>query len=107
MPRPKKPRCVTARPAVTAYVPAGMSPAGELSLSVDEFEALRLTDVEGFDQAAAAERMEVSRQTYGRILAAARRTLATAVVTGQAIQIGGGVYTMGGGRRRRRRRGGA
>jgi uncharacterized protein len=106
MPRPKKPRCVAARPAVTAYVPAGMPPAGELSLSVEELEALRLTDVEGIGQAAAAERMEVSRQTYGRILAAARQTLATAVVTGQALQIGGGVYTMGGGRRRRRRRGG-
>ncbi len=49
--------------------------------------------------------MEVSRHTYGRILANARSIVAEALVTGKALKIGGGTYEfrgMGGGRRRRR-----
>lgn len=106
MPRPKKPRCVTAPPLVSAYGPRDAPPTGEISLSVEELEAIRLSDFEGLDQARAAEMMEVSRQTYGRILGRARNILAEAVVTGKNLNIEGGHYTMGGRRRRRRFRGG-
>jgi predicted DNA-binding protein (UPF0251 family) len=69
-------------------------------------EAIRLTDFEGLDQETAADMMEVSRQTYGRILARARNIVGEALVTGKALKIGGGTYELRGMGRRRRRGGG-
>jgi hypothetical protein len=43
---------------------------------VDELEAIRLADVEGLYQDAAAERMGISRQTYARVLSRGRRAVA-------------------------------
>lgn len=63
----------------------------EAVLKLDEFEAVRLSDVEGLEQEAAAEKMAVSRQTFGNILASARRKIADAIVHGKALKIEGGV----------------
>ena len=111
MPRPKKPRFVSGYPAIAAFVPQGMSITGEVFMSVEELEAIRLSDFEHLDQETAANMMEVSRHTYGRILTGARSLVAEALVTGKSLKIEGGTYEfrgMGRGRRRRggRRRGG-
>ena len=106
MPRPKKPRFVSAYPAIAAFVPQGMRVTGEVFMSVEELEAIRLSDFEHLDQETAADMMEVSRHTYGRILANARSIVAEALVTGKALKIEGGVYEFRGMGRRRRRRGG-
>ena len=106
MPRPKKPRFVSAYPAIAAFVPQGMRVTGEVFMSVEELEAIRLSDFEHLDQETAADMMEVSRHTYGRILANARSIVAQALVTGKALKIEGGVYEFRGMGRRRRRRGG-
>ncbi|GAB6904325.1 conserved hypothetical protein [Desulfosarcina cetonica] len=106
MPRPKKPRFVSSYPTIAAFVPQGMPISGELMLSVEELEAIRLSDFECLDQESAANLMQVSRQTYGRILATARHIVGEALVTGKALRVSGGNYAMrGGGRRHRRRRG--
>ena len=105
MPRPKKPRFVSGYPTITAFVPQGMPQTGEVVLSVEELEALRLSDFERLDQETAAQIMAVSRQTYGRILGEARTIVSEALVTGKALRIEGGTYEMRGTRRRRRRRG--
>lgn len=56
-------------------------PATEaVRIGQDGLEAIRLADVEGLYQDAAAERMGVSRQTYARILARARNAVALALV---------------------------
>ena len=107
MPRPFKKRVVCSPPGVTVYKPAGV-PARDLNwitMTIDEYEAVRLADHEGLDQEAAASLMQVSRQTYGRILAAARHIVGEALITGKAITVAGGNYAMrrrGGGRRRGR-----
>lgn len=103
MPRPKRLRAVSAYPRVSAYSPESMPPGGEMTLSIEGLEALRLTDVEGHNQEAAAEAMGVSRQTYGRILGEARHIVASAIVTGQRLIISGGTYEMRGRRGRRGR----
>ena len=103
MPRPKKPRFVSGYPTLTAFVPEGVPITGEVFLSVEELEAVRLSDFEGLDQEAAANLMEVSRQTYGRILAHARSVISEALVTGKALRVEGGDYEFRGMRRRRRR----
>jgi len=106
VPRPKKLRFVSSYPTIAAFVPQGMPISGEVMLSVEELEAIRLSDFECLDQESAANLMQVSRQTYGRILATARHIVGEALVTGKALRVTGGNYAMrGGGRRRRRRRG--
>jgi len=62
----------------------------EVILPLEGFEALRLVDLENLDQDQASERMNVSRQTFGRILIAARKALAQAIVMGLALRIEGG-----------------
>jgi predicted DNA-binding protein (UPF0251 family)/predicted Fe-Mo cluster-binding NifX family protein len=72
--------------------PAGV-PARELEtvvLGLDEAEALRLADLEGLYQEAAARSMGVSRPTFGRIVEAARRKVADAVLNGKALRLAGG-----------------
>mgnify|MGYP000048595870 FL=1 len=102
MPRPKKPRFVSGYPTLTAFIPQGVPISGEVLLSVEELEAIRLSDFEGLDQEAAANLMEVSRQTYGRILARARSIISEALVTGKALKIEGGDYEFRGMGRRHR-----
>jgi predicted DNA-binding protein (UPF0251 family) len=106
MPRPKKPRFVSGYPSLTAFVPEGVPVTGEVYLSVEELESVRLSDFEGLDQEAAANLMEVSRQTYGRILTHAHSVISEALVTGKVLRVEGGDYEFRG-MQRRRRRGGA
>jgi predicted DNA-binding protein (UPF0251 family) len=63
-----------------------------LVLSVEGLEALRLADAKGLEHQKAAEMMAISRPTFSRVLAEARRTLATALTNGWAIRIEGGSY---------------
>jgi predicted DNA-binding protein (UPF0251 family) len=92
MPRRPCPRRVTAPPRCGYFKPAGIpvSRLEEVALSVDELEALRLADLEGLYQDDAAGRMGVSRPTFARIVEAARRKAAEALVHGRALRIGGG-----------------
>lgn len=108
MPRPKKPRFVSAYPTIEAFVPQGVPVSGEVNISIEEVEAIRLSDFEHLDQETAANMMEISRHTFGRILGNARSAIAEAIITGKALKIQGGCYAVrgrGGGQRRRRRRG--
>lgn len=81
-----------------APIPARlMKPAGvaareleEIRLGLDEAEAIRLADLEGLYQEAAARSMGVSRQTFGRIVEIARKKIADAVLNGKALRIEGG-----------------
>jgi len=59
-----------------------------LTLADDELEALRLCDLEGFDQESAGDRMGVSRGTVQRLLKSARATLVKAIVENSAVFIG-------------------
>jgi len=106
MPRPKKIRFVSAYPVIAAFVPQGVTIAGEVFMSVEELESIRLSDFEHLDQETAANMMEISRHTYGRILANARSIAAEAMITGKTLKIGGGAYELRGIGRRRHRRGG-
>ena len=106
MPRPKKPRFVSAYPVLAAFVPRGIPVTGEVLMTVEELEAIRLSDFEHLDQESGASMMGVSRHTFGRLLAKARILIAEALITGKELKIEGGHYeirTMG---HRRRRRGG-
>jgi len=87
---------VDAKPGVWLFKPQGI-PArllDEVYLPIEGYEALRLADLEGLRQDEAAAKMKVSRQTFGRILAEARRSVADALIHGLALRIEGGDYRM-------------
>lgn len=89
MPRTKCKRHVECAPNTHFYKPQGI-PKCDLEivyLSIDEHEAIRLADLEGLYQKNAAERMKVSRQTFGRILTVAHKKIAEAIILGKAIEI--------------------
>jgi len=96
MARPKCCRRVSEKPDCTAFKPVGVPAASleEIILSMDEFEAIRLADLEGLYQEQAAHRMNVSRQTFGRIIETARRKVAQVLTTGIALRIEGGKIEM-------------
>jgi predicted DNA-binding protein (UPF0251 family) len=64
----------------------------DVILTLDELEAIRLADLEGMYQRQAAVRMNVSRQTFGNIVIAARRKIADALLNAKALKIEGGMY---------------
>jgi len=94
MPRPRRFRRVWLEPNVTYFKPAGvrMINLEESILTVDEFEAVRLKDLEGLDEETAAKKMNISQPTFNRLVSSARKKIADAIVNGKAIKIFGGPY---------------
>jgi predicted DNA-binding protein (UPF0251 family) len=96
MPRPQKCRRVEFLPNTTYFKPAGipLSNLEEVCMSIEEVEAIRLKDLEGLEQEAGAEKMNISRPTFQRMLASAHRKVADAILNGKAIKIDGGNFEM-------------
>ena len=97
MGRPEKLRKISCVAQGRAFKPIGR-PSTELeieTLRADELEALRLADLEGLYQEAAAERMGVSRPTFARILDRARAVVARALVEERLLLIGDGPVVEG------------
>jgi uncharacterized protein len=94
MPRPVKCRRVSFLPQAQYFKPAGVPirDLEEICLSVEELEAIRLKDIEGMEQEEGAEKMNVSRPTFQRILTSARQKIADALFNGKAIRIQGGNF---------------
>ena len=94
MPRPRKCRHVCFEPEITYFKPQGIPLRflEEVRLSVEELEAIRLKDLEKLEQRQAAEKMQISRPTFQRVLASARHKIATAILMARAIRIEGGDY---------------
>ena len=65
-------------------------------MTLDEFEAMRIADLDGLYQEQAAEQMNVSRPTFSRIIDVAHRKMADALVHGKALRIEGGPVEMKG-----------
>lgn len=66
----------------------------EVVLTIEEIEALRLADILGMEQDSAADSMNISRGTFQRIINAARKKTADALVHGKTIRIDGGNYKL-------------
>lgn len=96
MSRPQKCRRVEFLPNLTYFKPAGvpLRDLEEVSMSIEEAEALRLKELEGLEQEQGAEKMNVSRPTFQRVLASARQKIAEALLNGKAIRIEGGNFQL-------------
>ena len=98
MSRPFRCRHIGCKPEITYFKPRGIpiNALEEVKLTVDEFEAIRLADLEDLYQEEAAKKMKVSRQTFGNIIASAHKKIAETIVNAKALKIEGGVYKMTG-----------
>lgn len=96
MARPRKWRKVCCLPGADLFGPLnGMEdPLYEITMSVDEYETIRLIDLEGLNQEECAERMQVARGTVQSIYKEARSKIAQAIVIGHRLRIEGGDYQL-------------
>ncbi len=96
MPRPRRCRRVEQQPEYTMFKPAGVK-ARELKesiITIDEYEAVRLKDLKGLGQEAAASKMNISQPTFNRLLTSARKKIADAIINGKSILIKGGNFNI-------------
>lgn len=96
MVRPQKSRRVAFNPEISYFKPRGipMFDLEEVRLTVDQREAIRLSDLQGMSHEEAGRHMGVSRATFGRIIQQARRAVADALINGKAINVEGGSYKL-------------
>ncbi len=94
MPRPRKWRKVCCLPESGRYGPLDAPGGDAVVMSVDEYEAVRLIDLEGYTQEECAEQMNVARTTIQRIYADARNKIAQSLVRGRVLRIEGGDYRL-------------
>ena len=89
MPRPRMRRNIGFTPGVTYFKPQGipLRELEEVTISHSELEALRLINIDEFDQKKASEKMNISQPTFFRELKAARKKLTKAIIEGKAIKI--------------------
>ena len=87
--RPRKCRKIMFNPEVTYFKPQGvpMRFLEVVDLTLEEVEALRLKNVENYDQIKAAEKMHTSQSTFQRILSSAYKKVSTALIEGKAIKV--------------------
>ena len=102
MARPKLLRRLSYSPPAHLFLPSGedehAEPEDMIVVTMDEFEALRLADLECFSQQEGSKKMGISRATFGRIVESGRSKVAKALVHGYRIEISGGAFMFGRGR---------
>lgn len=96
MPRPCKQRRICSEPACDHFGPKanGFRPGQAITMTLDEFECIRLIDLEGRTQEQCAEQMNVSRTTAQAIYSSARAKLAECLCGGRELKIEGGDYIL-------------
>jgi uncharacterized protein len=92
MSRPPTEKKIGCHPGRRVFRPAGipLKKSEIIQVSLDEFEAIRLADVEGMRHEDAAEKMGTSRPTLNRILNSARKKVGTALTESRPIVVEGG-----------------
>jgi uncharacterized protein len=92
MPRPRRNRFVYEPPLFTEFKPVGIAAKSLLRnrLTLDEYEAVRLADYQGYSHEEAAAEMQISRSTFSRLVVVARKKIADSMVNGKALSIEGG-----------------
>jgi predicted DNA-binding protein (UPF0251 family)/predicted Fe-Mo cluster-binding NifX family protein len=81
MARPRKARTLHSLPAPVIYIPAGWTEAqpSPVEVAIEDFEIMRLVDGHGYRIEEAAQALNVSRSTAGRMIERARRALALGI----------------------------
>ena len=92
MSRPTKCRRICNKPAFDSFLTAGASSQEQMTLTLYEYEVIRLIDLEKYTHAQCAKQMAISRSTVTEIYENARFKIADSIVNGKALLIAGGHY---------------
>ena len=96
VPRPRKCRKVCCLPKSNLFGPVNAlyNSNNYIKMTVEEYETIRLIDLEGMMQEECADKMGVARTTVQRIYNDARKKLAQCLVEGKLLKIEGGDYKL-------------
>ena len=94
MARPRRCRRVCAEPDYGSFRPDGIPGGESVTLTVDEYEVIRLIDLEKLTHEQCAKRMDISRTTVTEIYETAREKIADSIVNGRVLLIAGGDYRL-------------
>ncbi len=96
MPRPLKWRKVCCMPQNSQFGPLDKNRKNEewITMSVDEYETIRLIDLDNLTQEETANQMNVARTTVQAIYSSARKKIAESLVNGKKLIIDGGEYRL-------------
>ena len=97
MPRPPRCRRICDVPQVDKFCPNGCEDVEPILLTLDEYEVIRLVDLEQQTHEQCAAQMDISRSTVQEIYESARRKIASCLVHGKPLHITGGNYRICGG----------
>lgn len=94
MPRPRKRRKVCCLPENNRFGPLNSTTDKKdyINMTVDEYETIRLIDLEGFNQEECSKQMNIARTTVQGIYIEARKKLADSLVNSKVLIIEGGEY---------------
>ena len=90
MPRPPRCRRICSAPRVERFCPCDVAESAPILLTLDEYEVIRLVDLEEKTHEQCATQMDISRSTVQEIYENARRKLAACLVYGKPLHITGG-----------------
>lgn len=90
MPRPPRCRRICSAPRVERFCPCDVAESAPILLTLDEYEVIRLVDLEEKTHEQCAAQMDISRSTVQEIYENARRKLAACLVYGKPLHITGG-----------------
>ena len=94
MPRPRRCRRICTEPAYDSFVPQGVPGGDTVNLTMDEYEAIRLIDLNKCTHEQCARQMDISRTTVTELYEKARYKIADCVVNGKPLLIAGGDYRL-------------
>ena len=97
MARPQRCRRICGMPQVRSFCPAQQQGEQPILLTLDEYEVIRLVDLEGKSHQQCAAQMDISRSTVQEIYESARKKIAACLVHGRQLVISGGNYRICGG----------
>ena len=93
MPRPPRCRRICGAPQVDTFCPNRSEDTEPILLTLDEYEVIRLVDLEQQTHEQCAAQMDISRSTVQEIYESARRKMAACLVHGKPLHITGGNYS--------------
>ena len=97
MPRPPRCRRICGKPQIDTFCPNGGGSGTPILLTLDEYEVIRLVDLEQRTHEQCAAQMDISRSTVQEIYESARQKIAACLVHGKPLRITGGNYRICGG----------
>lgn len=94
MARPTKARRICMEAAYDNFYPNGVPAREKVIMTMDEYETIRLVDLEKCTHEQCAKQMGIARTTVTEIYESARYKMADSIVNGKILEISGGNYRL-------------